>query len=323
MKDLFIYDAPHAKKYSSVERLEIGDQYKAQSWPLVGQVTDRVIPANIGDYGLCSDGAWHVDAGNRNKGKLRVDTTRHDPVIEIEDWKIRTGLIGSYEEHLVGHWKMDDNLATTVLIDETGNTNGILSGGNNTEDLSQTDAIKGKALLTDGVVDTIDLPESDTWRDEFTVMIASKPNFSYTSGDETLWAIGNGDEVINFYYQGANDRYILRIIQVGNINTYLYYDPSYASDNDFKQYNVFHLCFNFTEGYISLAVNGLVVDTATIAGTMWDVVDPIDRHRMGLDCVAAVYGSFFIDLWFVLHRPSQTNRRLPATIRRWAVHWQW
>jgi hypothetical protein len=186
MKDLFIFDQPHAKKYSSVERLEMGDQYKDTTMPtIVAPVNDRIIPANIGDYGFCADGAWHLDASSKNRGRVEPDITRHDPVLVYENWKIRTGELANFEEHLIGHWKCDDNTASTTIVDETGNYDGTLEGGDNTEDLSSTDSVRGRSLLFNGTDDYLDLSSAlagITSENKLTLAFKFKPNFAYNVG---------------------------------------------------------------------------------------------------------------------------------------------
>ena len=57
----------------------------------------------------------------------------------------------------VAHWKMNDNLATAVVIDETGNNNGTLGdvGGTATTAAHSVDGVIDRALSFDGVDDVI------------------------------------------------------------------------------------------------------------------------------------------------------------------------
>ncbi len=57
----------------------------------------------------------------------------------------------------VAHWKLNDNLATAVVVDETGNNNGNLSdvGGTATTAAHSTDGVIDRALTFDGVDDII------------------------------------------------------------------------------------------------------------------------------------------------------------------------
>lgn len=57
----------------------------------------------------------------------------------------------------VAHWKLNDNLATDVVIDETGNNNGTLGdvGGTATTAAHSVDGVINRALSFDGVDDTI------------------------------------------------------------------------------------------------------------------------------------------------------------------------
>ena len=56
--------------------------------------------------------------------------------------------------NLVSHWLLNDDLATTAVLDTTGVNNGTLEGGNNTEDLSVAGKIN-KALELNGIDDWI------------------------------------------------------------------------------------------------------------------------------------------------------------------------
>lgn len=58
----------------------------------------------------------------------------------------------------VGHFKMNDNLATTNVVDSIGSNNGTLGGGSNTDDLSTTGKINESLNFTG--VDSISLSAS-------------------------------------------------------------------------------------------------------------------------------------------------------------------
>ena len=57
----------------------------------------------------------------------------------------------------VAHWKLNDNLATDVVIDETGNNNGALGdvGGTATTAAHSVDGVIDRALSFDGVDDIV------------------------------------------------------------------------------------------------------------------------------------------------------------------------
>jgi len=77
----------------------------------------------------------------------------------------------SYDSDLIAYYKMDDNLATTTVIDEIGAHNGTLNGGDNTEDLS-TEGHDGLALDFNGLDDYIsvsDDAELDFGTGEFSI----------------------------------------------------------------------------------------------------------------------------------------------------------
>lgn len=57
-------------------------------------------------------------------------------------------------DNLVAHYKMNDNAADTVVLDETDVNNGTLVGGDTTADISQAGKIN-KCFLFNGIDDYI------------------------------------------------------------------------------------------------------------------------------------------------------------------------
>ena len=198
-----------SKKYTSTERLEMGDQYNDTTLadPITGSwVDDLVIPANIGVDGFAADGGHHVEPAS-DVAKITWDRTRHNPVVPIHDFGIYTGVVGSETDHLIGHWKCDDNAATTTIVDETGNYNGTLAGGGNTEDKDNTDAVRGTSFLLNGTADYLDLSSALaglTDGDIGSIMLRFKPNFAYNvATDQYLFSIHLSGEYFSFYYDAS------------------------------------------------------------------------------------------------------------------------
>jgi len=80
---------------------------------------------------------------------------------------------------LPSYYQMNDDLATTNVIDIINNNDGTLEGGDNTQDISVTGII-GKALHLDGSSDIIDLNDGNdfdfTTSDDFSISFWIKPD---------------------------------------------------------------------------------------------------------------------------------------------------
>jgi len=63
-------------------------------------------------------------------------------------------MANKFYNNLISHWLMNDDLATTAVLDSKGSNDGTLEGGNNTEDISVAGKIN-KALDFDGTDDYI------------------------------------------------------------------------------------------------------------------------------------------------------------------------
>lgn len=260
-----------SKKFTSVERLEMGDQYNDTSMPTaVGYVTDNRIPANIGDYGFCSDGAWHLDASTKNRGRVEPDIIRHDPVLVYENWQVRTGDLTNADDHLIGHWKCDDDAASTTIVDSSGKIgNMVIQGGYDSEDLSSTDAVRGSSLVFDSTQDFayVTLPTSGiydptNWKDDFTIIIKFKPNFSYdvASAKYLLSLYRQFDERISISYQSGVDMFYANVYlnssDEGSIIT-----NAFTSDNDLKQWHTAIFAVSVTNNIAYFALDGEAIGT--------------------------------------------------------------
>ena len=256
-------------------------------------VTDLNIPKTIdASEAMASDGAYQIDLNFTNhNAKLDFNQTETNPAVVLHEASIRTG--DGTTEHLVGHWKCDDNAASTTIVDETGNYNGSLIGGDNTEDISSTDAIRNRSLLTNGVDDSFDLSSSIagiTDLDKFTLIIKAKPNFNYDVGtDEQLFRIRyDASNRVVILYDSTNDSWQLMTDMNGT--SYDSYGSAFTNNDFLQQYYTFHLCFDLTNDLIILIVNSEVIAVQRV--TQEWASDPT-TIAIGLD--AGSYGAYYID----------------------------
>lgn len=258
-------------------------------------VQDSRIPANIPTYqstGFATDGAFHIEPAN-DIAKITWDRTRISPSVVVEDFGFKTGTVGSETDHLVGHWKMDDNAASTTITDETGNYDGVLSGGDNTSTISQTDAVRGRSLLTDGSADYIDLSSALaglTTQNKFAILIKAKPNFSYNVGStQGLFGAYDGTDYIVVQYNYTSD-YFRLTNTLGALNDAIN-TRVFTSDNDLKQWHIFGIHVDVLKGVVFLSLNGEIIGSSI--GTMsWSTT--ISTFRVGSD-VFSNYGAYYID----------------------------
>lgn len=118
----------------------------------------------------------------------------------------------------VAHWKMNDNLATDVVIDETGNNNGALgdAGGTATTAAHSVDGVVDRALSFDGVDDVIscgsDSSIDNIWDSGGTAVVWMKADSDGQGNKGKMlhkvnWflAMGTGDTTANFKCLWAGD----------------------------------------------------------------------------------------------------------------------
>ena len=140
---------------------------------------------NEGDY---FDGIWDF-------GGLGI--TKH------AEWN------ASFTAGLVAYYSMDDNLATTNVIDSLGNYDGTLAGGDNTDDLSSAGKI-GTSLLLNGADDYINLDTllggiSSNTQGTWTAWV--KPVDATPTGSGVIFEAGdtNVNEFLNLYNDASSD----------------------------------------------------------------------------------------------------------------------
>lgn len=253
-------------------------------------VVDSVIPQSIDAGGFASDGAFHVDTNSDHEAEIHFDIERNNPSFVLHDPSIRTG--DGSTEHLVGHWKCDDNAANTTILAEVG-SNGVLVGGDNTEDLFNVDSVRGTSLLTNGTDDYINLLDGIgdlTTEDEFTVYFKAKPNFNYdVASIQGIFGVYFGTDYLLVSYAETNDSFYLKTTPA-DLNESIY-SSAYTSNYQLQQWILFGIHINITEEFIAFSINGEIL--GVISGTMsWD--DAASSFCIGKNPFSG-YGAIYID----------------------------
>jgi len=241
-----IWDSTNPIYSSSYIALYINEIYVTPETDQTSSWTDATIDETIGI------GNDYEDTSRDMDGILKNLIIGNDPTVQE---------LYAPRNHVIAHWKMDDNLATTTIVDEGGLYDGTLEGGDNTEDKTQTDAVRGRSLLTDGVVDYLDLSDALaglTTKDEFTVMITFKPNFLVADGaSQILFSLEyDGDNKIYGYYQESTDT--IRIFsEINNVQTNTEI-ASFAGEPDgfFQQWRFLYISINMVNNLLRYKLQG-------------------------------------------------------------------
>ncbi len=257
-------------------------------------VDDLVYVSNYGADGFAVDGAIHVETTTSGDAAFDCDITRYEQTVVVHDFPYYTGTVGAETDHLVGHWKCNDNAATTTVVDTTGNNNGTLEGGDNTEDKDNADAVKGTSLLLNGTDDIIDLSSSIselTDTDKYTIIIKFKPNFAYNVGsDQTLISIGTGATNTDFLeYRAANDYFILSSTRASGTETST--TVTYSNDNILQQWHTLMISVNDSMNVCSFTLNGQTIGNGFEAD--WDSAPTV--LNIGASVTDGDFGAYYID----------------------------
>jgi len=282
-------------------RKTLGDQYKdlVMAAPTTGsEITDMVIPMDLSSDGFASDGARHLEMAS-DEIEYTVDINRVGHVDVIEDPPIETGTVGSATDHLVGHWKMNDNAANDTIVDTTGNNDGeYLCDSGDTEDITNADAIRGTSLLLTGshLIDLRDAVAAATTAltslDDFTIQFWSKPNFGYdTASEEGFFSIGQAyGNGIACYYRPSSDFYRFTT----HLGTNTYDDTAaFTSNEELQKWRFFELSLSLTYNIIQIRIDGDVFTTWAISDS-WGAAPTyffLGREHFG----AIAYGAFYFD----------------------------
>jgi len=196
-------------KYTSADRIEICNQLLSgvpYDINVGSSITDSQTPLYIGN-GLTIDGQYNIGTNASNQADIDFNKSIHSPIIQLHDSaSLRVGDISNPTELLVGHWLCDDNAASTVIIDETGNNNGTLEGGDNTSTISSTDSNSVRSLQLNDTDDYIDLSAVISSLDDpgrFTLSFWWKPNYDLN--------VSGNNNILELYYDADNNIRITRV----------------------------------------------------------------------------------------------------------------
>jgi len=165
-------------------------------------------------------------------------------------------MANKFYNNLVGHWLMNDNLATTAVLDNKGSNDGVLTNAGNTEDVSVAGKIN-EALDFDGTDDYIDCG-SDASLDSLTNFTYSVWIYPTTIAPSYQLIIGkNGKWEKGFFVSGSRIEGYIRRATTGS-----YSQSANGSLEANKWYHVVMVC-NDTDKKIHLYINGEEVTYCT------------------------------------------------------------
>ena len=158
------------------------------------------------------------------------------------------------------HYKLNDDAATTVILDDTATLNGVLYGGKTTADMSEAGKL-GTALRFDGAADYVDIPDTfdptaytiacwvklDDATDRSIIRRASvnPPDINYSHALRVV-----GGVFSHYIFDGA----IRAVTGTTSVVADTWYHVAITAKNN---------------GYMRLYVNGVEEGTADAIGTMW------------------------------------------------------
>lgn len=302
-----------SQKYTSTERLLLGTQYHDISsntnLPTITDtkgslVTDLVIPATLdSSEAMASDGAYHLDADSYGQASATINQAEIGTAVALHDASVLTGDPLDPDEHLIGHWKCDDNAASTVVVDETGNYDGTASG--NTSTLTDTDAVKGTSLLLDGSTDSITghpaVIGTLTDEDKFVLIFKIKPAWAYNIGtSHSIFGIGgSSSNYVDIGWNGSTN--IFRVRHKINAGTDQYDDvgSAYTSDAELQQWLVFKLIIDLPSSTITVAINNDEPTPVVSDGATW--AEALALFYIGRGVGGSAIGkSFYLDEMLLL-----------------------
>ncbi len=119
------------------------------------------------------------------------------------------------------HWKLNDNLATDVVIDETGNNNGTLSdaGGTATTAAHSVEGVVDRALSFDSVDDYVDTGNAfqSIWRNSFSISMWVRPDDGQPTSQEYFLGSNNALNQDRIYVSVLDSGRIRALIESNNI----------------------------------------------------------------------------------------------------------
>ena len=239
-------------------------------------VTDLHFPDIFdADDGLAYDGARQIDLSN-NRGKLTFEQDEVEPVIVTHDWPFLSG--STPDDHLVEHFKFEDNTSSSVVVAEVGNNAAWEESdgtGRNTSNETITAPFRGDGLDTK---DTYHVELDTTVYDNAFFILGSilmkfEPQFAYNDGvDQTLFSLYvDSNDYIKVLYDIGTDMYELRVSWNGTLTTIS--SSAFTTDNFIQKPTTIMAGWNASSNYCILVINGIVVDFDVNIGTP-SVSDP-------------------------------------------------
>ena len=184
----------------------------------------------------------------------------------------------------VVHYKMNDNAATTVVVDDVGTVNGVLTGGNNTEDLSVAGKIN-TAIHLDGSADYIIAADSASF-DTAGISLSAWVNLDAVDREHFVFSRDSGVEGDRYFlsYIGSNNK--LRCYTWNAGNSAVTFDGS----NTLSASTWYHITMTYTSGMTKVYLNGVVDgSTATQTGSLKTGNEPL---YLGVQNYAGTFYSY-------------------------------
>ena len=214
----------------------------------------------------------------------------------------------------MGHWKCNDAAANTTLVDDSGQSNnGTLTGGDNTQDVSQDPGKIVKSLLLNGIDDSLnlstvvgDISGSSTGSVSFWL----KPT-DVTQTTDALFQFGDASAVE--FIRLVTD------LTAGKLRARMYRSAAqswdFTTDNVIATNNVWmYLVMNHEGTEPSLYFNGsltaITFNTTTAKTHWWPKLAGFDSARFGCREQSGVESIFLggqYDDIRILDRPLSTN----------------
>ena len=232
-------------------------------------ITDINIPGDVDSAeGVYADGGQHIDPDSTNHdAKLLINQTETNPVIILHEASIRTG--DGTTEHCIGHWKCDDNAASSVITAEIGDnatwrniSDGSARNTNTSGD--SVEGFRGNAFDTQNGLGYIDMPSSlktNAFLKEGSLIIEGVPYFNYDDVSQQT--------IFHFEYDSNNRIFLIYNAGGDRFNFTVKWDavavsvdsPTYTSNAELQIPIEIHLCWSDTYNFISLWINGECIGT--------------------------------------------------------------
>lgn len=217
-----------------------------------------------------NDGQYEWDTTGLTEAtdyKVRIELLSDSSVYDLSDGNF--SIVGAVPINYISFHKLDDNLATTNVVDETGNYNGTAQQNTNLLSVPGVKGIANTALSFNGSTDAVNIPQTGVG-DELTISawikkdinsdgwIINRRSAESTPVSEKEWQIyffSASSSFLNFALYNSSDTPFRvtfpSIPYTGGIGTWFHIAVTIASDKTIKTY-----------------VNGVIDNTGSYTGTM-------------------------------------------------------